>query len=220
MLKLYYHPFSNFCQKALIALYETGAPFEPRLIDLGDAAQRAELESLWPLAKFPVLRDEERGMTLPESSLIVAYVDHYYPGAEPLVPGDFDVALRVHLLDRLIDNGLMVPMGKVVGDTFRAEGRHDPEGVEQAKALIATTYGVLETTLKQDGWAVGEGFTLADCAAAPALFYTNIIVPIEGHARLSAYYRRLQARPSVARAVDEARPFRPNFPLPWPPGYD
>jgi glutathione S-transferase len=218
-LKLYYHPFSNFCQKALIALYETGAAFEPRLIDLGNAESRAELENVWPLAKFPVLRDEARGVTLPESSLIVAYVDRHYPGKERLIPADFDAALEVHLLDRLIDNGLMVPTGKVVIDCFRPEGRTDPDGVEQAKALIATTYGILESTLHADGWAKGDIFTLADCAAAPALFYSNIIVPIAGHPKLEAYYHRLQERASVARTVEEARPFREGFPLPWPKDY-
>jgi glutathione S-transferase len=219
-LTLYYHPFSNFCQKALVALYETGAPFEPRLIDLGNPDDRAELGELWPLVKFPVLRDSKRDTILPESSLIVAHIDRYYPGREPLLPHDFDAALQVHLIDRVIDNYLMTSTGKVVIDQFRAEGRHDPDGVDQAKSTIATAYGILESRLPDQGWAVGNSFTLADCGAGPALFYTNIIVPLEGYPKLAAYYRRLLDRPSFARAVDEARPYRAGFPLPWPADYE
>jgi glutathione S-transferase len=219
-LTLYYHPFSNFCQKTLVALYETGASFEPRLIDLGNADDRAELGELWPLVKFPVLRDSKRGTTIAESSLIVAYIDRHYPGREPLIPDDFDVALEVHLIDRLVDNYLMTPTGKVVIDQFRAEGRHDPDGVEQAKSTIATAYKILESRLAGHGWAVGNSFTLADCGAGPALFYTNTIVPLESYPKLAAYYRRLLDRPSFARAVEEARPYRAGFPLPWPAGYE
>ena len=218
-LTLYFHPFSNFCQKALVALYETGAPFEPRLIDLGNADDRADLGKLWPLVKFPVLRDAKRGATIPEASLIVAHIDRYYPGREPLIPHDFDTALQVHLIDRVVDNYLMTPTGKVVIDQFRAEGRHDPDGVEQAKATIATAYEILESRLADQGWAVGNSFTLADCGAGPALFYTNIIVPLDGYPKLAAYYRRLLERPSFARAVEEARPYRDGFPLPWPTDY-
>lgn len=218
-LTLYYHPFSNFCQKALVALYEAGAPFEPRLIDLGNPADRAELGELWPLVKFPVLRDANRGATIPEASLIVAHVDHHYPGRERLIPEDFDRALQVHLIDRIIDNYLMTPTAKVVVDCFRAEGRHDPDGVEQAKATIAAAYGILEARLSNEGWVGGNSFTLADCGAGPALFYTNIIVPLDGYPKLAAYYRRLLERPSFARAVEEAKPYREGFPLPWPASY-
>ena len=218
-LTLYYHPFSSYCQKALIALYETGTPVALRLIDLADPDQRAELEQLWPLVKFPVLRDQKRDATIPESSLIVAYVDHHYPGSAPLIPADFDAALRVHLLDRLIDNCLLDQVTKVVADQFRDEGRHDPDGVEQAKGLIATAYRILEAQLSGKGWLAGEAFTLADCAAAPALFYANTIVPLDGHPKVSSYYHRVLGRPSFARAVEEARPFRHLYPLPWPAAY-
>jgi glutathione S-transferase len=218
-LTLYYHPFSNFCQKALIALYETGTAFEPRLIDLGNPNDRAELEGVWPLAKFPVLRDAGRGVTIPEASLIVSYVDHHYPGSERLIPSDIDAALQVHLLDRVVDNYLMVPTGKVVVDQFRQEGRHDPDGVEEAKRTIATAYAILESRLPPQGWAAGDAFTLADCGAGPALFYTNIIVPFEPYPKLAAYYRRLLERPSFKRVVEEAKPYRQGFPLPWPADY-
>ena len=218
-LTLYYHPFSNFCQKALIALYETGTPFEPRLIDLGDPDHRAELESHWPLVKFPVLQDSRRQMTVPEASLIVAYVDHHYPGSDRLIPTDFDAALQVRLLDRVVDNYLMIPTGKVVVDQFRQEGRHDPDGVDEAKRTMATAYDILESRLPSQGWAAGDTFTLADCGAGPALFYSNLIVPFEAHPKLTAYYQRLLERPSFKRVVEEAKPYRPNFPLPWPASY-
>lgn len=218
-LTLYYHPFSNFCQKALIALYEAAVPFEPRAIDLGNSEDRAELEGLWPMVKFPVLRDARRNVTVPEASLIVGYVDDHYSGNERLVPRDPDDVLNVHLFDRIVDNYLMTPTAKVVTDQFRGEGRHDADGVEQAKATIATAYRILESMLTDAGWAVGDRFTLADCGAGPALFYTNIIVPIADYPKLSAYYRRLLERPSFARAIDEARPYRAGFPLPWPADY-
>lgn len=219
MLRIYYHPFSSCCQKALIALYEASAAFEREPIDLGDAESRAKLERVWPLARFPVLTDEAGGATVPEASLIVGYVSNRYPAAAQLIPGELDAALRVHLWDRVFDNYVQTPMQKVVADNFRPEGRRDPEGVEQARALLAKTYALIEDGLEGDAWMAGEHFTLADCAAAPALFYANIVVPFEGHAKLAAYYQRLLARPSFARAVDEARPYRHFFPLPWPDGY-
>jgi len=219
MLRLYYHPFAAFCQKALVALYETGAPFEGEIVDLNDPDQRAALRRVWPMTKFPVLRDEARGVTVPESSAIVRYLDRHHAGAARLVPEDADAAIRVEVLDRVFDGYVAAPMQKIVTDSLRPEGRSDPFGVEEAKALISTAYATLDDALEAGGWAAGETFTLADCAAAPALFYANIVVPFAGHARLAAYYRRLLGRPSVARVIDEARPYRPLFPLPWPADY-
>ena len=218
-LRLYYHPFSSFCQKVLIALYERDVPFEPVNVDLGDTEQRAALERLWPLAKFPVLRDETRDVTVPESSLIIAYLDDVHPGPPPMVPADREMALQVHIWDRFFDNYVMVPMQKAVADNFRPEGSRDPFGVDEAKAQLAKSYAIAESGLA-DGrnWIAGD-FSLADCAAAPSLFYANIIAPFAGHAKLEAYYARLLARPSFARAVDEARPYRGFFPLPWPSSY-
>lgn len=219
-LTLYYHPFASFCQKVLIALYEKEIEFEPRLIDLGDAAQRAELSRLWPLAKFPVLRDTASDVILPESSLIVDYLDRHRPETIRLIPDDPEEARRVHLWDRLFDNYVATQLTKVVTDQFRSEGRDDPDGVEQAKATIATAYGIIDEELGRGGrWIAGDGFTLADCAAAPALFYANIAVPFERHEALSAYYQRLLARPSFARVIEEARPYRTLFPLEWPADY-
>lgn len=218
-LKLYYHPFSSFCQKVLVALYENGAAFEREIVDLGDPEQSEALRRLWPLRKFPVLRDEERGLTIPESSVIVAYVERHHPGRAKLIPDDGDLALRVDALDRIFDNYVSMSVTKVVVDRIRPEGRRDPQGVEEARALIESAYGLLDSELPAGGWAAGEAFTLADCAAAPALFYSNIVVPFGRHSNLAAYYQRLLERPSFARAVDEARPYRHLFPLEWPASY-
>jgi len=219
-LTLYYHPFSSFCQKVLIALYEGGIAFEPHLVDLGDAESRAAFEQLWPLAKFPVLRDEGSGLVLPESSVIIDYLAQRFPAAASLIPAEPEAALRARMLDRIFDGYVSMQLTKVVIDALRPDGGKDPIGVEQAKATIATAYDWLDRELPEGGWAVGEGFTLADCSAAPALFYANIAVPFAGHPRLEAYYARLRARPSFDRAVEEARPYRPIFPLGWPADYE
>jgi glutathione S-transferase len=220
-LTLYYHPFSSFCQKALVALYEREVPFQGVVVDLGDPEQKAALERLWPIGKFPVLRDEARGVTVPESSLIVEYLDRVHPGPAPLVPADPDSAFKARLWDRFFDHYVELPLQKVVGDSFRPEGGRDPHGVEEAKALLGRAYDHLEDSLANSGaWVAGEDFTLADCGAAPALFYAFMVQPFAGRTRLEAYYARLRSRPSFARAVDGARPFRHYFPLPWPEGWD
>lgn len=219
-LRLYYHPFSSFCQKAAMALYERNVAFEPEIVDLGDAGHRARLEALWPIAKFPVLRDEEAGETIAEASLIVEYADRF-GHAPPLVPADRDEALRVRLWDRLFDLYVDVALQKVVGDSLRPEGARDPHGVAEAKALLGRAYATADAELAKTGgeWIGGDAITMADCAAAPALFYANIVVPVACHAHLDAYYRRLLKRPSFARAIEEARPYRDLFPLEWPEDY-
>ncbi|TMJ20951.1 MAG: glutathione S-transferase family protein, partial [Alphaproteobacteria bacterium] len=153
-LTLYFHPFSSYCQKVLIALYERGVPFEKVSVDLGDADERAALARLWPVGKFPVLRDEARGATVPESSLIVSYLDRVHPGPAPMVPGDADAALRVHILDRFFDSYVMTPMQKAVADNFRPPEARDAFGVEEAKGHLAKAYGIIEGEL-------GDGRTWA-----------------------------------------------------------
>jgi glutathione S-transferase len=219
-LTLYFHPFSSFCQKVLTALYERGVSFEPRTVNLRDPEERAMLEALWPMAKFPVLRDEATGRTVAEGSLIVEYLDRFGE-APPLVPADAEAAFEVRLWDRVFDLYVELPLQKAVGDHFRPQDSRDAFGVEEAKTALGRAYDLIEGGLERiDGdWICGAAFTMADCAAAPALFYANIVRPIAGHARLAAYYRRLLARPSFARAVEEARPYRPFFPLGWPEGY-
>lgn len=220
-LTLHYHPFSSFCQKVLVALYERGVPFEGVVVDLGDPEKKAAFERLWPMGKFPVLRDEGRGVTLPESSLIVEYLDRAFAGPPPLVPADPETALKARLWDRFFDHYVEVPLQKVVGGALRPEGANDPHGVGEAKAVLERAYDLLEDRLAPgEAWAAGEDFTLADCGAAPALFYAAMVLPFAGRPRLEAYYARLRARPSFARTVDEARPYRSFFPLPWLQGWD
>ena len=218
-LTLYYHPFSSYCQKALIALYETEAEFERVIVDLMNPESRAAFARVWPLAKFPVLVDGETSLTLPEATIIVEYLAQHRRGGSTLVPSDGEAALQARLWDRFFDNYIHTPMQKIVVDHFRPEGGGDPVGVEQAKALLSTAYPILDEKLAGGGWVAGADFTLADCAAAPALFYANILVPFAEHRHLAAYYQRLLSRPSFARAVDEARPYRSFFPLPWPESY-
>ena len=220
-LKLYYHPLSSFCQKALIAFYERQVPFEGVIIDFSDPAQRAALEAIWPIGKFPVIRDEDRGRTVPEASLVIEYLDRAHAGPPPLVPADPETALRVRLWDRFFDNYIHLPMQKVVGDNLRPEGSRDPTGVAEAKAQIAKSWGLLDAHLaRTDGdWMIADTFTLADCAAAPAIFYANVVQPFDGLERVQDYFSRLLDRPSFARCIEEAKPYWQYFPLEWPESY-
>ncbi|HVH17045.1 MAG TPA: glutathione S-transferase family protein [Myxococcota bacterium] len=214
-LVLWSHPFASFCQKVLVAFYETGLRFEARLVDFGDPASADAFRTLWPLAQMPVLVDDERRLMLPESTIVIEHLHRLAPHAG-LIPGDPDAALKVRLLDRLFDHYVQRPMQKIVTDRLRPEGQDDPLGVEQAREQLRTAYGVLEDELA-DGrrWAIGEAFTLADCAAAPALFYADLVEPFRaGWPRLAAYADRLDLRPSFTRVIREAEPYRANFPKP------
>ena len=211
-LTLYFHPLSSFCWKTLIALYEAGIPFEPKVVNLGDDADRAAFQKVWPPAKFPVLRDDERGQTIPESTIIIDYLARHYPAAASLIPADPDLALRVHLLDRLIDSYIHHRMQQVVSERMRPEGQHDPYGADQARGAIRQGYDLIAPMIAGP-WAMGETFTLADCAALPALYYADYATPLAGWPALAAYLDRLKARPSVARVLEEARPFFKYFPL-------
>jgi len=211
-LTLYYHPLSSFCWKALIALYEADVAFEPRQVNLGDPADRAEFEAVWPLAKFPVLRDHARGMTIPESSVIIDYLARTQPSAASLVPGDADQAMQTRLIDRLIDSYIHIPFQQIVAERMRKDGEHDPFGVEQARGQIRSGYKLIAPMIAGP-WAMGEAFTMADCAALPALFYADYAVPVADRPELAGYLGRLKARPSVARVLTEAEPFFRYFPL-------
>jgi len=221
-LTLHYHPLSSFCQKALIAFYEREVPFDGKIVDLSDPAQRAALEALWPIGKFPVLRDEERGVTVPEASLVIEYLDRAHRGPAPMIPADPDAALQVRLWDRFFDNYIHLPMQKVVGDNLRPEGGNkDPTGVAEAKTQIARSWDILEAHLALTGneWVTGDAFTLADCSAAPAIFYANVVQPFDGLERVADYFNRLLDRPSFARCKEEAKPYWKYFPLEWPETY-
>lgn len=209
-LRLYAHPFSSYCQKVLIALYENSTPFE--YLTLDDAKNGADLEALWPIKKFPLLVDEGRAIL--EASIIIEYLDLHHSGPVRLIPEDPRAALEVRLMDRFFDNYVMTPMQKIVGDRLRPEQDRDPYGVTEARAMLDKAYDWLDRTLADREWAAGAAFSLADCAAAPALFYADWAHPMgEKFPRVRDYRRKLLAQPSFARAVDEARPYRPYFPL-------
>jgi glutathione S-transferase len=211
-LTLYYHPLSSFCWKALIALYESDLAFEPRMVNLGDPADRAAFQAVWPLAKFPVLRDDARGQTVPESTIIIDYLARNYPAAAALVPTDPDLAWQTRLRDRLIDSYIHLPFQQIVSERLRPDDKKDPFGVDQARAQIRQGYDLLEP-MTGDAWAMGETFTLPDCAALPALFYADYAIPLADWPGLAAYLGRLKARPSVARVLAEAEPYFQYFPL-------
>jgi len=211
-LRLHYHPLSSFCWKVLIALYENDTPFEPVLVDLAKEQDRAAFYKLWPVGKFPVIEDTARNWMVPESSIIIEYLDEHYPGRGRLVPADPDAARQVRMRDRFFDLHIHIHMQKIVGDRIRPAGSKDPFGVEQARAQMRTALGLVESDIDEH-WVMGEAFTLADCAAAPALFYADKVSPLAGDfPRTAAYLRRLSERPSFARVLKEAEPYFAMFP--------
>jgi len=205
--KLYYHPLSSFCQKVTIALYENDIPFDGDITDVVSPEGRAAFVKIWPIVKFPVLRDEANGRIVPESSIIIEYVQNHARCKTMLVPGDSDRAHEVRLWDRFFDLHVNIPMQKVMSDRRRPEGSRDPFGVTEACDAIKTAYGVLDTVLADRRWAAGDDFSMADCAAAPALFYARMIVPFGQHGRVADYFERLKQRPSYVRARREAEPY-------------
>jgi glutathione S-transferase len=212
-LTFHFHPLASYCQKALIALYENHTPFTPHLVDLGNEAERAALLKLWPIGKFPVLRDEAQDQTIPESSIIIEYLGRHYPGSTPLIPADADLAWQTRLRDRFYDLYVHEPMQKIVGDRLRPAEKRDPFGVEEARTRLQVSYGMIEREMATKIWAMGDEFTMADCAACPSLFYANLVVPFgDSHAHVAAYFDRLKARPSCARVFREAEPYLELFP--------
>ena len=207
-LKLYFHPLSSFCQKALVALYDNDTPFEPLIVDLSDVKSSAAFKAIWPIGRFPVLRDEANDRTVPESTIIIEYLDQHYPGRTRLVPADAELARQTRLQDRFYDLYVNVPMQKVVTDRLRPQGKSDPHGVEAARAQLHTACDLIEREMASKMWAMGDAFSMADCAAAPALFYANMVTPLSGsYPNAAAYLGRLMERPSYARALKEAQPY-------------
>jgi glutathione S-transferase len=212
-LKPYFHPLASFCQKVLVAFYENDTPFEPHIVDLGDEISRADFRKIWPIGKMPVLRDDAKDRTIPESSIIIEYLAQHYPGKSRLMPEDADLAVQTRLRDRFYDLYVQEPMQKIVGDRLRPPGKNDPHGVELAKTLLQTAYGMIDQEMETKTWAMGEAFSMADCAAAPALFYANLVTPFgDTHRHAAGYLARLMERPSFARAVEEAQPYLALFP--------
>lgn len=209
---LYAHPFSSYCQKVLMALYANGTAFDMRMLAPDDPAATEKLEALWPLRRFPVLVDG--GRTILEATIIVEHLDLHHRGPVRLLPQDPEAALEARMMDRVFDNYIMTPMQKLVSDELRPEGDRDPYGVAEARGMLDKAYAWLDQRMSGRIWAAGENFSLADCAAAPSLFYADWAHEIGPHHRhLRAYRSRLLAHPSFARAVDEARPYREYFPL-------
>ena len=212
-LTLHYHPLASYCWKALIALYENDIPFTPNLVDLGNPAERAALVKLWGIGKFPIVRDDARNETVPESSIIVEYLDRHYRGRTRFIPDDSDRALQTRLRDRFYDLYVHLPMQKIMIDRMRRADKRDPLGVEQARAQLKTALGMVEEDVGAQ-WAMGEDFTMADCAAAPALFYADKVTPLAGlFNKANAYLERLKTRPSFARTLKEAEPYFAMFPV-------
>jgi glutathione S-transferase len=212
-LILYYHPLASFCWKVLVALYENETPFEARIVDLGDPESRAELDGIWPVGKFPVLRDTAAGQVVPESSIIIEYLDVHFVGRVRFLPSEPGLSREARLWDRFLDQYVHQPMQKIVTDKLRPEGNHDPFGVEEARQTIRTAYGMIEQQIGERDWFVGDTFSIVECAAAPSLYYANRVEPIgNAHPRTARYLDRLIDRPSMKRVLAEAAPYFVNFP--------
>ena len=215
-LTLYEHPFALYCQKVVIALYERGIAFDRVVV--GEDVSREQLAEVWPMASIPVLRDDEAEVIVPETTIIIEYLDRIEADGPLMIPADADEALEARGWDRFLDQYVSTPVQTIVFDALKPEERRDPETVADARRTLDTAYDVLEGHLAERELAAGSGFTIADCAAAPGLFYAWVPNPWEErtHPNLTRYYRDLAHRPSYAKVIDEARPYRDVYPLPWP----
>jgi glutathione S-transferase len=183
-----------------------------------DEGERTAFRKLWPIGKFPLLRDEARDWTVTESSIIIEYLDQHFPGRTRFIPADPELARQMRFRDRFFDLYIHLPTQKIVGDRLRPEGSKDPHGVEEARETLRTALGMIDQamtaktlaakTLTTKTWATGEDFTMADCSAAPALFYADKVMPFAAtHPQAHAYLGRLMQRPSYARTLKEAEPY-------------
>jgi glutathione S-transferase len=208
-LTLYLHPLSSFCHKALIALYENGTPFTPHSVDLSNAEETAAFKAVWPVGKFPVLRDDAAGRTIPESNSIIEYLALHFPGNSKLIPDNAEAAFEVRAQDRFFDLNIHLMMQKIIGDRIRPEASKDPYGVAYARDKLRTALTIVDNDMATRTWAAGDSFSMADCAAAPTLFYTDMVVmPLApDFPNAAAYLDRLTKRPSYARALKEAEPY-------------
>ena len=212
-LTLHYHPLASYCWKVLIALYENGTPFEGKIVDLMDAAEAPAFRAISPMGKMPALVDDARGVTVIETSVIIEYLDRHYPGRTRFLPEAREEALRVRFAERFFDFYVQDPMSKIVTDRIRPEGSNDHFGVEKARAELAAAYDAVEARLPRGMWPAGDAFTLADCAAAPSLFYAGKVQPFaDTHPKLAGYFEMLARRPSFARVLEEAEPYFRLFP--------
>jgi glutathione S-transferase len=212
-LTLYMHPLSSYCHKALIALYENATAFTPQVVNLGDRQERDNFRKLWPIGKFPVLRDDARDQTIPESTSIIEYLARHYPGPVELIPDDPELAAQVRSTDRFYDLHLHDPLQRIVADKLRPADGHDPIGVSEAKERMRTALRFADREMATRHWAVGDLFSMADCAAAAPLLFINKMMPLaQEFPHVSAHLERLMKRPSYARALAEAQPYMHFFP--------
>lgn len=212
-LTLYLHPLASFCHKVLIALYENGTAFDSRIVDFADAGSAAALLDKWPVGKIPILHDEAAGHTIPETSIIIEYLQAHYPGPVRLLPDDPEQLLQVRLWDRFYDLYVSVPMQKIVTDRIRPADAYDPHGVGDARGMLDQAYKMIEAHMQERLWATGDDFTMADCAALPGLFFASIVHPFTSEQQaLSSYLEHLLQRPSVKRVLSEAQPYFSMFP--------
>ena len=217
-LHFYFHPLASLCHKVLIALYEKEIAFEPVIVDFGNPQSVAAFKAIWPMAKMPVLVDDERGATIAETTIILEYLDRHFAKGPRLIPSDPDQALQARFWDRFYDHYVEVPMQKIVTDNLRPEGKSDTFGVDQARGQLREAYALIDADMTSKVWATGDAFGLADCSAAPALFYANTVEPIgEEFPNAAAYADRLVKRSGYARALREAEPYFQMFPMPVKP---
>ncbi|MBV9511601.1 MAG: glutathione S-transferase family protein [Caulobacteraceae bacterium] len=210
-LILHMHPLASYCWKVLLALYEAGTPFRAVQVD-GVPKDDKSYASLWPIAKMPLLQDGD--LVLPETSIIIDYLQGRHPGAAALIPADADAAREVRLWDRVFDLYVHTPMQKFVSDRLRPEGAKDALGVEEARATLDVAYAMLDRRMAGRAWVAGDAFSMADCAALPPLFYADAVYPYRvAYPALAAYFERLVARPSVQRVIREAQPWLQYFPF-------
>jgi glutathione S-transferase len=209
-LTLYYHPLSSFCHKVLIALYENNVEFERRIIDFGNEADRAELHAIWPFNKFPVIRDHARKRDVAESTAIIEYLDHYFAGTRSMLPADWEAAFEVRFWDRVFDNYVQRPMQQIVSGRLKSS---DADLINE-RTTLTTAYRTIDQHMASRIWVSGQDFSVADCAAAPALFYASTLQPFPAELKhLSAYFDRLLRRPSFARVLEEAKPYFYMYPF-------
>jgi glutathione S-transferase len=212
-LTLYTHPLASFCHKVLIALYENATPFDPVIVDLSDPGSAATHIERWPVGKIPVLHDSNGNRVVPETSIMIEFLQQHYPGSVRLIPDEPAHQLEVRLWDRFFDLYVSVPMQKIVTDRIRPADSHDPHGVAAAHATLDTAYGMIEGQFHEREWITGGDFTMADCSALPGLFFASIVHPFGvDRQQLGAYFERLLKRPSVRRVLAEAQPWFRFFP--------
>lgn len=205
-MKLYYYPLSTYCQKVLIALYEKSVDFTPELVSLMDDAERDAYRKIYPLGKIPLLVLDD-GHWVPESSIIVEYLDTHFSDGPKLIPDDLDLSRQVRLKDRIYDLYLNDSVATLVFESWKPESERNQELIVRSRFRIGVMYDFMEMNLEKQTWTNGEEFTLGDCAAAPPLFYAREMAPFDERPNIVAYWQRLQERPSIHRVLDEAAPY-------------